>query len=225
MKYLALGLMFLASCATFSSHDKVFRHVADHTLKVSTDTGHGSGFCVKQQGGYSWILTCWHVVDDNPDGWFVIHMDTGLDSVEPNIFAIGKVVFYDRERDLALLKAKGEFPVFEILSNAEFNSMVFERGSQQVPEGTRVVVGGYMGGIYPAIATVGFVTKKNVFISETLGILHSAGTWYGASGGPIVHHPSGAVVGMCARIYCSMSDKSWAISAPVINDFLETWGE
>lgn len=230
MKYLQyplIVLVFLAGCSLPRLNIQDIRDLPDvpaRTLKISTRTGHGSGWAYKYDGTYSYVLTCYHVlgslvfgtpdtIDNNP----VISYYTAYGE----ILNFGTVQKTWREKDLALIRVRWKLPLIPLASVEEYSRLV----AQKIPsiKGSGVIAGGYFLSITPAIGTFGRVIDKNSslwYAGNRRGLYHSAGTWFGASGGPVVN-ADGHAVGMNAMILRMQSNYSWATSVLTIREFLK----
>ncbi len=72
-------------------------------VKVETNLGTGSGFCAIKK---DWIITNYHVIE-NSNKIYVIADDESKEE-------ISRIVFYDEEKDIAVLQAKKEFTPIDL---------------------------------------------------------------------------------------------------------------
>ena len=170
----------------------------------------GTGFFVSP-GGY--LVTNNHVIEDTTD--YAVRDHKGR-------FYKAKVVARDADRDLALLKVDGAFPILKIVS------------SESVSKGQRVLAVGY-----PQISIQGNESKVTDGIISSFSGVRNDENWFqisvpiqgGNSGGPLVTE-SGGVVGVVvatanvARFYKMTGNfpqnVNYAIKSKVLLEFLKS---
>lgn len=96
----------------FPRNDAAFRPLLEKVVFLEVDDGIGSGFFISPDG---YLLTNAHVVGSNRDVRYYLYQDLPFETGRadtPQRYA--RVVKKNTKRDLALLKAEGEFPYFEL---------------------------------------------------------------------------------------------------------------
>lgn len=186
-----------------------------------------SGFMVKwddtKKEGY--ILTAYHVVEDrfhDKKPVIIEYLGENLEHKQGE----GEIVYWDKAKDLALIKTNTKFPILSIMSDKAY---------ERIDQFNEVIAVGFPkeGNIHSQFRTDGYVVnpKHSQLCSSCKvvhgGLTHDAGIWYGFSGGPAVDVDSRKVVGVNIRFGpSSVNVASLALStkAPEINKFLsEYW--
>lgn len=164
--------------------DGEYRTLLEKTVYLEVPGAHGSGFFISADG---YILTNAHVVKNNRDVRFYLYRDLPFTpfQTEPP-FRYARVVKVNRERDLALLKAEGEYPYFEL----ETDRSRYKTGDSVL------VIGNPQNQLWTV--TQGIISALNNFNSVD-EIQVDAAINSGNSGGPLVLKSSGKVIGVNAR--------------------------
>jgi S1-C subfamily serine protease len=182
------------------------QYAKESTVSVCAPKGgHGSGVAYHRDGSEVFVLTAAHVAKKSDDGWFTIAF--GLDNSD---YALdGHVIKIDLDADLAILCVHDSAQLIGDLQLA----------TSMPKDGDVVIAIGYPRDIYPAIARVGFV--YNFLLGR---ILHSAGLWFGDSGGPLLDK-TGKIIGINIHIqwrdHTPDSNQGSAVSLESLNKFLE----
>ena len=180
--------------------DGEYREMLEKTVYLEVPDGHGSGFFISPDG---YILTNAHVVKNNRDVRFYLYRDMPFEPfrAEPP-FRYARVIKVNKERDLALLKAEGEFPYFEL----ETDRSRYKTGDSVL------VLGNPLNNFWTV--TQGIISALNNYYS-TDEIQVDAAINPGNSGGPLVLKSSGKVIGVNSRsIKAHLGDgMGYAISA------------
>ncbi|MDD7578949.1 MAG: trypsin-like peptidase domain-containing protein [Elusimicrobia bacterium] len=180
--------------------DGEYREMLEKTVYLEVPDGHGSGFFISPDG---YILTNAHVVTNNRDVRFYLYRDMPFEPsrAEPP-FRYARVIKVNKERDLALLKAEGEFPYFEL----EPDRSCYKTGDSVL------VLGNPINNFWTV--TQGIISALNNYYS-TDEIQVDAAINPGNSGGPLVLKSSGKVIGVNSRsIMAHLGDgMGYAVSA------------
>lgn len=180
--------------------DGEYREMLEKTVYLEVPDGHGSGFFISPDG---YILTNAHVVKNNRDVRFYLYRDMPFEPsrAEPP-FRYARVIKVNKERDLALLKAEGEFPYFEL----EPDRSCYKTGDSVL------VLGNPINNFWTV--TQGIISALNNYYS-TDEIQVDAAINPGNSGGPLVLKSSGKVIGVNSRsIMAHLGDgMGYAVSA------------
>ncbi len=171
---------------SFPRQDDAYRELLRKTAYIATPTGHGTGFFISPDG---YLITNAHVVDDFKDARYYLYNDQpftpGLPE-EPLRYA--RVVKINKSRDLALLKAEGEFDYFELDSN---------RANYKTGE-TVLAIGNPENEFWTV--TEGIISAlKNKNGVDT--IVTDTAINHGNSGGPLVLRSTGKVIGVNSSGY------------------------
>ena len=224
----ALPLAFILACSSLSplsksdetqswtpnppANRKAYDKLVKGVWRVQTDVSWGSGFPYKYDKGFTYFLTCDHVVSR---GAYVEVARKGK-------LYVGFVVLRSPQYDLAVVEIKADLNllVFDILSNKEYKNL---------KAGTEMYSAGYHDfRMNVALPTFGYLIKKGHEIFTLSGVMsgvaHGVGGWYGYSGGPVVTK-NGKVVGINSKILKGDNPTSmWAIPATTVNEWLENNG-
>ncbi len=183
----------------------------ESTVLVETPTGHGSGVCIGWQGDRALILTAKHVVDGVLDGagisvrWTHEQETRGRDAV---------LVRLSDKFDLALLSVYDPTAQLKPVHLSNTN----------LATGDLVFAIGYPLNIWPAISTIGTCRGINSSYYNLSFTFHSAGIWFGNSGGPLFN-ASGDLVGINVWIDAineqPYSDLGGAVMLDQIIEFME----
>lgn len=174
-------ILFARGQESFPRNDHKYRELLSKTTYVETPDGHGSGFFISEDG---YMITNAHVVGKERDVRFYLYEDLPIEPrrAEPP-FRYARVVKVNRSRDLALLKAEGKFPYFELdddRSHYKTGETVFALGNPEYEYWT---------------VTQGIISAlKNDNGIDT--IQTDAAVNHGNSGGPLVLRSTGKVIGM-----------------------------
>jgi len=228
-----LGLLVLLSaCSSFSATRlpelpnsisvqslwNLHKELYEGTLKISTMSGHGSGFAIKYKNGYSYVLTSEHVVDHDKRPLVVQYIGDDVAATP------GEVIASSRVRDLAVIKVKARYPVFELMTAAEYKKVKepwLDRNGKFHP-GDLLLGAGFGSIIEPAMPVFGFVLETYHDSDEMwLGTYASCGGWFGCSGGPVMHAATGKIIGVLALIYNTNSHLLVSVSPSEIWTFLK----
>lgn len=164
--------------------DGAYREMLEKTVYLETVDSHGSGFFISPDG---YILTNAHVVKNNRDVRFYLYKDfpfTPFRNEPP--FRYARVLKVNKQRDVALLKAEGEFPFFEL----DADRFHYKTGD------TVLVLGNPKDKFWTV--TQGIVSAVNDY-NGTDEIQVDAAINRGNSGGPLVLKASGKVIGVNTR--------------------------
>lgn len=166
---------------SFPRNDHKYRELMKKTTYVETPTGHGSGFFISEDG---YMITNAHVVEGQRDARYYLYEDLPFEPwrSEPP-FRYARVVKVNHSRDLALLKAEGKFPYFELdddRSHYKTGETVLALGNPEDEYWTMTE------GIISAL--------KN---DNGVDTIHTdAAVNQGNSGGPLVLRATGKVIGV-----------------------------
>ena len=164
--------------------DGAYREMLEKTVYLETSDSHGSGFFISPNG---YILTNAHVVQNNRDVRFYLYKDfpfTPFQNEPP--FRYARVVKVNKQRDVALLKAEGEFPFFELDA---------DRSHYQTGD-TVLVLGSPKDKFWTV--TQGIISALNDY-NGTDEIQVDAAINRGNAGGPLVLKATGKVIGINTR--------------------------
>lgn len=165
----------------FPRNDAAFRPLLEKVVFLEVDDGIGSGFFISPDG---YLLTNAHVVGNNRDVRYYLYQDLPFETGRadtPQRYA--RVVKKNTKRDLALLKAEGEFPYFELetdRSRYKTGATVWALGNPMAEKWAVTE------GIISAISN-----KNGWDVLQT-----DAAISQGNSGGPLVARDSGKVLGI-----------------------------
>nr|QGT50582.1 hypothetical protein Elusimicrob1349_0520 [uncultured Elusimicrobia bacterium] len=165
--------------------DGEYRELLEKTVYLEVPGSHGTGFFISPDG---YILTNAHVVKQNRDARFYLYKDLPFTpfQAEPP-FRYARVVKVNRERDVAILKAEGEFPYFEL----ETDRSLYKTGD------TVLAIGNPHDKFWTV--TQGIISALNNH-NGTDEIQVDAAINPGNSGGPLVLKSSGRVIGVNTRV-------------------------
>ncbi len=164
--------------------DGEYRLLLEKTVYIEVPDAHGSGFFISPDG---YILTNAHLVKNNRDVRFYLYRDLPFTPGEAQPpFRYARVVKVNKERDLALLKAEGEYPYFEL-----------ETDRSQYKTGDGVLVLGNPINQFWTV-THGIISALNNYNSAD-EIQVDAAINSGNSGGPLVLQSSGKAIGVNTR--------------------------
>lgn len=172
--------------ASLSRNDQRYRELMEKTTYVETPTGHGTGFFISEDG---YMITNAHVVKDNRDVRYYLYEDMPLDphQAEPP-FRYARVVKVNHSRDLALLKAEGKFPYFELDGDRSH----YKTGESVISVGSPMDE-------YWSVSEGIISALKN---DNGVDVIQSdVSTNQGNSGGPLVSLQSGQVIGVTSYGY------------------------
>lgn len=164
--------------------DGEYRELLEKTVYLEVPGSHGTGFFISPDG---YILTNAHVIGKNRDARVYLYKDLPFTpfTAEPP-FRYARLVKINKERDLALLKAEGEFPYFEL----ETDRSLYKTGD------TVLAIGNphdkfwtVTQGIVSALSDAGGTDEIQV----------DAAINPGNSGGPLVLKSSGKAIGINSR--------------------------
>lgn len=164
--------------------DGAYREMLEKTVYLETSDAHGSGFFISPNG---YILTNAHIVKNNRDVRFYLYKDfpfTPFRNEPP--FRYAHVVKVNKQRDVALLKAEGKFPFFELdadRSHYKTGDTVLALGNPKDKFWT---------------VTQGIISALNDY-NGTDEIQVDAAINTGNSGGPLVLKSTGKVIGINTR--------------------------
>lgn len=166
---------------SFPRNDHKYREMLMKTTYVETPSGHGSGFFISEDG---YMITNAHVVKGQRDARYYLYEDLPFDShrSEPP-FRYARVVKVNHSRDLALLKAEGKFPYFEL-----------DDDRSHYKTGETVLALGNPENDYWTMAEGIISALKNDNGVDT--IQTDAAVNHGNSGGPLVLRSTGKVIGV-----------------------------
>lgn len=175
--------------------------------------GHGTGFGVGRNGDWTFVMTARHVVDGFSEfaPFNLRFTKKGRDLVEK-----GFIRALSASHDLAILMVK----------NSELEILDLE-GADYAPERDPksftydlVSAIGYPGDLYPAITSLGFI-----YDIDSEHYLHSSGSWFGNSGGPLVRFFNGKVVGVTVMIAVydgfERTNHLYAVKIKDVHDFIK----
>jgi len=214
---IALLIFLVTSCTGLSSSRYIVLYT-QHNYKTSVckvsiwKGGHGSGVAFKTNGNKTYILTAGHVVEGQEKHPFILHYaKKGKDYTEISFF-----VRKSYRDDLALLEVSDSQLDTLDLGPKDF-SYLDDPGNPK--SGKNVIAVGYMGPIYPPIMSMGRVLEVRPRM-----FLHTSGSYFGSSGGPVIDAESGAIVGITVALYVyddvARSDRILAVNLEAIHEFL-----
>lgn len=164
--------------------DGEYKKLLEKTVYLETSAGEGTGFFISPDG---YMLTNAHVIGSSRDARYYLYSDqpfTPLRAEPP--FRYARVVKVNKKRDLALLKAEGNFPYFELDADRSH----YKTGD------TVLVIGNPLNHFWTV--TQGIISALNDF-NGTDEIQVDAAVNSGNSGGPLVLKSSGKVIGVNSR--------------------------
>lgn len=95
--------------------DGNYKEMLEKVVYLETFDGHGTGFFISKDG---WLLTNAHVVENQRDVRYYLYQDLPFEPFRSDTpLRYARVIKVNKTRDLALLKAEGEFPFFELDAN------------------------------------------------------------------------------------------------------------
>lgn len=155
------------------------------TYLVRTEKGSGTGVAIIDTGLSTLVLTAAHVVDHMKIGeecdLLGVTIQGGHRNLRASLVKIG-----DAENvDLALLST---IPGLDLLP-------IDPRLSRDLDTGTPVIAVGCPARIFPPVLSIGYTINSEGFYT-----FHSAGVWFGSSGGPLVSSDKLSLVGINVRI-------------------------
>lgn len=180
--------------------DNPYKEYLQKTVYLEFPDGHGTGFFISPDG---YLLTNAHVVEEYRDARFYLYEDLPFLPKRPEPpFRYARVIKVNKTRDLALLKAEGNFPYFELESDRSF----YQTGA------TILTLGNPQDKMWTM--TQGIISALNNY-NGTDEIQIDSPVNAGNSGGPLVLKSTGKVIGVVSRtINPSMgSGMGYAISA------------
>lgn len=164
--------------------DGEYRKLLEKTVYLETPQGYGTGFFISPDG---YMLTNAHVVGSRRDARYYLYADypfTPFKNEPP--FRYARVVKVNKKRDLALLKAEGNFPYFELDADRSH----YKTGD------TVLVIGNPLDHFWTV--TQGIISAVNDY-NGTDEIQVDAAVNSGNSGGPLVLKSTGKVIGVNSR--------------------------
>lgn len=164
--------------------DGEYKKLLEKTVYLETSAGQGTGFFISPDG---YMLTNVHVIGSSRDARYYLYSDQPFTPwrAEPP-FRYARVVKVNKKRDLALLKAEGNFPYFELDADRSH----YKTGD------TVLVIGNPLNHFWTV--TQGIISALNDF-NGTDEIQVDAAVNSGNSGGPLVLKSSGKVIGVNSR--------------------------
>ena len=186
--------------------------------------GHGSGVAFLERDGWTYILTAKHVTAGAEEHPFILaYSKDGRDRVE-----IAEFVAKSREHDLALLKTCGSHLSVLPLALPTHNYLISDWYLRAWDEGEYgplagryqwVYAVGYMNQLYPPVVSVG-----RILAVDKQRFMHSAASWFGSSGGPVVDPCFMCIIGInvALRVVDGMpqSDNVIALDVSAVYGFL-----
>ncbi len=166
-------------------NDGPYRKLLEKTLYVETPAGHGTGFFISPNG---YFITNAHVVENYRDARYYLYEDLPIDPhrAEPP-FRYARVVKVNHARDLALLKAEGNFPYFKLDSDRSH----YKTGENVLALGNpKTEQFSVTKGIISALKS-----NNGLDVIQTDAAISS-----GNSGGPLVLQKTGEVVGVNQKV-------------------------
>ncbi len=170
-----------------SRNDARYRHLLEKTVFISLPSSHGSGFFISPDG---YLLTNAHVVKDARDVRYYLYEDLPFDDSRPQLapFRYARVIQVNKARDVALLKAEGTFPYFEL-----------DPDRSHYRTGDSVLVLGNPENEFFSVSEGIISALKNDNGVDT--IQTDAAINHGNSGGPLVSRATGKVLGIASSGY------------------------
>ena len=164
--------------------DDPYKEYLRKTVYLELPDGHGTGFFISADG---YLLTNAHVLGNSRDARFYLYEDLPFlpNRADPP-FRYARVIKVNKSRDLALLKAEGEYPYFELdddRSHYQTGKTVLALGNPQDKMWTM---------------TQGIISAVHNY-NGTDEIQIDAAINPGNSGGPLVLKDSGKVIGVTSR--------------------------
>lgn len=173
--------------------------------------GQGSGVVVASDGNLSYILTAAHVVDayDPEKKNFIVTYDGSIKISALRVYAVHP------ESDIALIVVRASLPALPVI-----DPPLIEHPGDEVP----VIAAGFPMGAFPAIFSIGRLLTNQC--EDHLH--HSAGIWYGNSGGPLLDFNTLSVIGInvsidAVEIPRYQSNRGRAVHPSVIREFMKKW--
>lgn len=165
--------------------DEAYRPFLEKTVYLETPNAHGTGFFISADG---YLITNAHVAGNERDVRYYLYSDLPFTPFrdEPP-FRYARVVTVNKSRDLALLKAEGNFPYFELDSDRSH----YKTGD------TVLAVGNPQDKLWTV--TQGIISALNDF-NGTDEIQVDAAVNLGNSGGPLVLKSTGKAIGVASRM-------------------------
>ena len=171
---------------TLARNDHRYRNLLEKITYVETSSGHGSGFFISEDG---YMITNAHVIKGNRDVRYYLYEDlpfTPHRSEPP--FRYARVVKVNHARDLALLKAEGNFSYFELDADRSH----YQTGNSVLALGNPMdEYWSVSEGIISALKNDNGVDMIQTDVSSNRG----------NSGGPLVSKETGKVVGVTNQGY------------------------
>lgn len=202
-------IIFSSENKLFYRQDKQYEDLFKKTIYLLTDQGHATGFFITKNG---YILTNAHAVGEERDLRYYLYEDLPFDQTSNSLpFRYARVVRKNKSRDVALLKAEGDFPFFDI----ETNPNAYQTGQSVVAIGHPSV---FFWGVSEGIISSS-VNHNGVNILQT-----DAAVSFGNSGGPLVDTQSKKVVGIISWKHKENKDDLGTASAITACEVQRTLG-
>lgn len=167
--------------AAFPRSDGAYKELLSKTVYIETPNGHGSGFFISPDG---YILTNAHLFGREKEARYYLYQDVPFEpaSARPP-FRYARIIKQNKSRDVALLKAEGEFSYFKLDTDRSH----YKTGAPVQVIGQPIEsFWSVSEGIISALQNANGVEQIQTDAAVNLG----------NSGGPLVLRSSGAVVGI-----------------------------
>ena len=203
------ALVCLLAAAPLSAADVKVADLKKQSVMIDAGPGYGSGVCVKD-GKKVYVWTCAHVIPDASTVWSITP-EGGLVPVTTPAPAISvvreagrdarktpcKVIFKDKDHDLALLEVEGEdYPV----AGGKFAASVPEDGEKLWHVGSMTGPAGFNSLAEGVVAATGRKRKGGRPAEDGVEYDQVSGTCQrGSSGGPVFRKDTGECVGLVSE--------------------------
>lgn len=175
--------------------------------------GYGSGFAIAgektDQGHFSYVVTCYHVIKDDPTPLVTMKTPLGRRMWWSTVFRI------DKKNDTAILTIFGApAPIFDVWDKGEFK------------DGDHVLSAGFPRTYSGVDISWGRIRKACEDIANDIKCMinYTATGEKGCSGGPVIHFKTKKVIGITARGISGKTNRMWAINIKHAKKLLEDGG-
>ena len=237
---ISLSTLFFVSVIALAStvaQDHSVLEIRDKLERGAVNLHTATGFAFLEQGDYTYFMSAAHVVKERK------HLIIAYYRNRIRQVVLGEVVFKDKDMDVAVVKVLTggrDFPIFDLMSKKDFEKLPKAKRNKKEKKwegGALVMIAGYPGNKTPLItigrlidrkAAIEYLDPEIIDIGEGIEI-HTATSWFGFSGGPVIDVKSGKAVGVQIYIYSdrtrnhALSDLSGMRSVPEIWDTIKDW--
>ncbi|MEI6210597.1 MAG: trypsin-like peptidase domain-containing protein [bacterium] len=190
------------------STEELFMLVAQRTASIKTDSGHGSGVFITDDG---YLLTNQHVVQNRSRSIEVTMFAAKNGKVEKAGVSSASIVYVDRENDIALLK----------VNQPQAGQKGLSISKDAPPTGMKVFAIGSPGmseRVLEQSLTEGIISSNQRMLDGQSWLQHSAAINPGNSGGPLVSQ-YGEIVGL-VTMKANLENVGFAIPAARLRQIL-----